>query len=65
VAVDGDQKARLRALPNIAELRDLRPPRGRGPLYGAVFPVPNRLRKVRELGVTGLPIMTARFAAQS
>ncbi|GAB3985416.1 class I SAM-dependent methyltransferase [Actinoallomurus acanthiterrae] len=62
-AVDAAEKARLRALPNIAELRDLRPPRGRGPLYGAVFPALNRLRAVRELGVTGLPIMTARFAA--
>ncbi|MEV0408078.1 class I SAM-dependent methyltransferase [Actinoallomurus sp. NPDC050550] len=64
-AVDAAEKARLRALPNIAELRDLRAPRGRGPLYGAVFPVLNRLRAVRELGVTGLPIMTARFAAST
>ncbi|MCO6009389.1 class I SAM-dependent methyltransferase [Actinoallomurus purpureus] len=60
-AVDGAEKARIRALPNVTELRDLRAPRGRGPLYGAVFPLLNRFRAVRALGVTGLPIMTVRF----
>ena len=62
-AVDAAEKDRIRAIPNVAELRDLRAPRGRGPLYGVVFPLLNRLRAVRELGVTGLPIMAVRFAA--
>ncbi|MEV5747348.1 class I SAM-dependent methyltransferase [Actinoallomurus sp. NPDC052308] len=62
-AVDAAEKARIRALAGVAELRDLRPPRGRGPLHGALFPLLNRLRPMRELGVTGLPIMAVRFAA--
>ncbi|MEV5709377.1 class I SAM-dependent methyltransferase [Actinoallomurus sp. NPDC052274] len=62
-AVDAAEKVRIRALAGVAELRDLRPPRGRGPLYGALFPLLNRLRPMRELGVTGLPIMAVRFAA--
>lgn len=61
-AVDAAEKDRIRAIPNIAGLRDLRPPRGRGPLYGALFPLLNRLRPIRELGVTGLPVMAVRFA---
>ncbi|MCO5973923.1 class I SAM-dependent methyltransferase [Actinoallomurus soli] len=61
-AVDAAEKDRIRAIPNIAELRDLRPPRGRGPWHGALFPLLNHLRPIRELGVTGLPVMAVRFA---
>jgi O-methyltransferase involved in polyketide biosynthesis len=61
-AVDAAEKDRLRKIPHVAELRDLKAPRGRGPLYGFVFPLVNRVRAVRELGVSGLPIMSMRFA---
>jgi hypothetical protein len=62
-AVDAAEKARLREIPNVAQLRDLPPPRGRGLLYGVLFPMLNRLSFVREMGVTGLPIMFMRFGA--
>jgi O-methyltransferase involved in polyketide biosynthesis len=63
-AVDAAEAARLRALPGVADLRDVRPPRGRGPLYGVVFPLLNRLPAVRRLGVTGLPIMRMRLGRE-
>lgn len=61
-AVDAAEKDRLRKIPHVAEVRDLRAPRGRGLLYGFVFPLVNRVRAVRELGISGLPIMAMRFA---
>ncbi|MGZ4609032.1 MAG: class I SAM-dependent methyltransferase [Actinomycetes bacterium] len=61
-AVDGAEMDRIRALhPDIAELRLLDPPRGRGLLYGGLFPLLNRVAAVRLLGVTGLPIMRVQF----
>lgn len=63
-AIDAAEKQVIRRLhPDIAELRDLAPPRGRGLLYGWLFPLMNRVSAVRDLGVTGLPIMRMRFAA--
>jgi O-methyltransferase involved in polyketide biosynthesis len=62
-AVDAAEKDRLRSIPGIDELRDLKAPRGRGLLYGLAFPLANRIRPIRELGITGLPIMALRFAA--
>jgi O-methyltransferase involved in polyketide biosynthesis len=61
-ALDVAEKQVLRGLdPNIAEVRDLRPPRGRGVLYGVLFPLLNRIAAVRALGVTGLPIIRVSF----
>lgn len=60
-AVDAAEKARLRKMPHVADLRDLTPPRGRGLLYGFVFPLLNRIRAFREMGISGLPIMAMRF----
>lgn len=60
-AVDKAELARLRSLPGVAGLTELRLPRGRGAGFGAVYPVLNRIAAVRRLGVTGLPVMTLRF----
>jgi O-methyltransferase involved in polyketide biosynthesis len=63
-AVDAAEKEKIRALPNVAGLRDVTAPAGRGPLYGLLFPLLNRIRTVRELGLTGLPIMRIRFGSR-
>lgn len=60
-AVDKTELARLRSLPGVAGLTELRLPRGRGAGFGAVYPVLNRIAAVRRLGVTGLPVMMLRF----
>lgn len=60
-AVDKAELARLRSLPGVAGLTELRLPRGRGAGFGAVYPVLNRIAAVRRLGVTGLPVMMLRF----
>ena len=60
-SVDAAEKEALGRLAHVAEVRDLRPPRGRGLLYGFVFPLVNRIRAVRELGISGLPVMALRF----
>ncbi len=64
-AVDAAEKDKLRAIANVDELRDLKAPRGRGVLYGSVFPLVNRIRAIRELGLAGLPIMVMRFATRT
>ncbi len=61
-ALDGAERAWLAALPAVASVTELVPPRGRGIVYGGVFPVLNRIPAVRRLGVTGLPILRVRFA---
>jgi hypothetical protein len=53
---------RLAALPAVASVTELVPPRGRGIVYGGAFPLLNRIPAVRRLGVTGLPILRVRFA---
>jgi len=61
-ALDGAELARLRGLhPNICGLTELRPPRGRGPLYGWLYPVLSRVPAIRRLGLTGLPIVELSF----
>jgi len=40
---DGEEEKRLRALPNVAELRALRLPRGRGVVHGALLPAAARV----------------------
>ena len=61
-ALDAGERRRLLALPGVEEVRDLVPPRGRGPAHGWVFPVINLSARVRNLGLTGLPILRLRFA---
>jgi hypothetical protein len=61
-ALDGAERARLTALPSVASVTELVPPRGRGLLYGGVLPALNRLPAVRRLGVSGLPILRVRSA---
>jgi O-methyltransferase involved in polyketide biosynthesis len=63
--VDAAEKDRLRAIPNVAALHDLSAARGRGLMYGYIFPVINRLRAVRELGISGLPIMAIDFGTEA
>lgn len=60
-ALDAAEKDRLRAIPGVAALHDLRVPRGRGVLYGALFPLLTRIRAIRDTGLTGLPIVGLRF----
>ena len=62
-ALDAAERARLSALPSVAEVTELTAARGRGPLYGGVFPLANRVPAVRRLGVTGLPLLRLRFQA--
>ncbi len=62
-ALDAADRARLRRLhPNISGLTELRPPRGRGPLYGGLFPLLRRVPAIRRLGLTGLPVVELSFA---
>ena len=56
---DRDEERRLRALPNIAELRALRLPPGRGVLHGALLPVAGRLAPLRRMM---LSVLAAGFA---
>jgi hypothetical protein len=61
-SVDAAEKTRIRALhPNLAGLRDLPLPRGRGLLYSWVFPLLNRVPAIHAVGVTGLPVMRAQW----
>ena len=62
-ALDAAERRRLLDLPGVDEVRDLAPPRGRGPAHGWVFPVVNLSARVRALGLTGLPILRVRFDA--
>lgn len=61
-ALDRDERAWLAALPAVASVTELVPPRGRGIVYGGAFPVLNRIPALRRLGVTGLPILRVGFA---
>jgi O-methyltransferase involved in polyketide biosynthesis len=63
-ALDGAEKDVLRGLHAGITLTDLRVPRGHGVLHGVLFPLLNRIRAVRALGLTGLPIVRLDFAAQ-
>lgn len=63
-ALDTAERTRLQAIPDVTDVQDLTVPRGRGLLYGTLFPVLARLRPIRRLGVTGLPIIILRFADQ-
>lgn len=60
-ALDAAELARLRALPHVAGLAELRPPPGRGTLYGGLFPLLNHLPAIRRLGLTGLPVAQLTF----
>ena len=56
---DGEEEKRLRALPNVAELRALRLPRGRGVVHGALLPAAARVPGLRRVM---LSVLAARFA---
>ena len=60
-ALDAAELARLRGLPGVTGLTELCPPRGRGPLFGGLFPLLNRIPAIRRLGLTGLPIAQLTF----
>jgi hypothetical protein len=57
-ALDGAERRRLRAHPRLAELRDLRLPRGRGAAYGYVLPALSTIPTFRRRLLT---IVLARF----
>lgn len=65
-ALDAAERRRLAADPTVVELRELRPPRGRGLFYGCLMPLAGRL----PLPGGGVPplllwrIMLARFASR-
>lgn len=46
--MDRDEERRLLALPGFAELRRLRPPRGRGPVHGFLLPLAASVPGVRD-----------------
>ena len=60
--MDRSERDRIRATPGVAELRELRLPRGRGVLFGYLVPL---LSTVPSLRIRLLSIMLARFAASS
>jgi hypothetical protein len=60
--LDADEIRRIGATPNIAELRQLRLPRGRGPLFGWAVPL---LSHVPGLDHRFFSIMLARISAGS
>lgn len=55
---DREEKQRLQALPNVAELRELRLPRGRGPVHGVLLPAAARVPMLRR---RLLSVLIARF----
>jgi O-methyltransferase involved in polyketide biosynthesis len=62
-AMDAGELRTLRGLhPNIRSVRELRPPRGRGPLFGSVMPLLYRIPAVRRLL---LSVLLARFGPTS
>lgn len=59
--LDAGEERRLRAIPGVAGLDVLRPPRGRGLVHGALLPLASRVPALRRLG---LSVLRARFAAR-
>ena len=57
--IDENEERQLRALPHVASLSVLRPPRGRGLFHGWVLPLATRVPAVRR---RLLSILVARFA---
>jgi O-methyltransferase involved in polyketide biosynthesis len=60
-AIDGDERRRIRAIPNIADLETLRLPRGRGVAFRYLVPLAQALPPLRN-GL--LSILRARLGAQ-
>jgi O-methyltransferase involved in polyketide biosynthesis len=58
--MDKAERARLAALPGVISLRDLRQPRGRGVVFGAILPALQRVPTLRYRMPT-FPIMVARL----
>jgi O-methyltransferase involved in polyketide biosynthesis len=61
-ALDRAELEQLRALPGVAELTELRLPRGRGALFGVVLPLASLVPALRRLG---LVVVSMRFAEAS
>jgi len=59
--IDAAEVARIRATPGIANLRPLRLPRGRGPLFGVAVPL---LRSIPGVGGRFLSIMLATISSR-
>ena len=57
--LDAREERRLAALPGVAELRALRPPRGRGALHGVLLPLASRVPLLRR---RMLSVLRLRFA---
>jgi O-methyltransferase involved in polyketide biosynthesis len=63
-SVDAAERARIRALhPRLSGLHVLAFPRGRGFLYGRLFPLLNRVPAIRALDINRLPILCVRLGA--
>lgn len=61
-ALDAAELARLRALPNVDAVTELRRPRGRGFTHGRLLPALGRVPALRSSGLAGLPIVRMDFA---
>jgi O-methyltransferase involved in polyketide biosynthesis len=46
--VEADERQRLAAIPHVLDVRVLRPPRGRGPVHGALLPLLGRVPPARR-----------------
>jgi O-methyltransferase involved in polyketide biosynthesis len=60
--IDADEERRLASLPNMAELRLLRLPRGRGALHGVLLPIVARAPALRRVTLTVYAIRFRRAA---
>ena len=64
-ALDAAEVARLRAIPGVAAVTELRRPRGRGVLHGLVLPLLGRVPLLRRSGLTGLPVLRLDLATRA
>jgi O-methyltransferase involved in polyketide biosynthesis len=62
-ALDKGELARLRAVPNVAAVTELRRPRGRGVVHGLLMPALSRVPGLRWTGLAGLPVVRMDLAA--
>ena len=60
-ALDPAELKRLRALPGVGAVRNLRRPRGRGVLYGLLLPALGVVPVLRSSGLVGLPVLRMDF----
>ena len=60
-ALDSAELKRLRALPGVGAVRNLRRPRGRGVVYGLLLPALGVVPVLRSSGLAGLPVLRMDF----